>query len=160
MKVFRITIVSMIIVLISSFSLNSQNQLQFQEMLTEEQMKNAGLHKLTQSELAALNIYLNLVVNVVLENYSTSTYDSYSSGIASPTSDVIESQIAGEFTGWDGETIFKLLNGQIWQQSSYAYTYHYAYMPDVTIFKIGSQYKMKVEGVSGTIFVKRRTPAL
>ena len=33
---------------------------------------------------------------------------------------VIESRIDGEFTGWSGDTIFKLRNGQIWQQSSYA----------------------------------------
>jgi hypothetical protein len=33
---------------------------------------------------------------------------------------VIETQISGEFKGWDGETIFKMMNGQIWQQSTYA----------------------------------------
>src|SRR6202044_232769 len=31
----------------------------------------------------------------------------------------IESSISGEFHGWDGETIFKLDNGQIWQQAEY-----------------------------------------
>ena len=51
---------------------------------------------------------------------------------------VIESQIEGEFTGWDGETIFKLVNGQIWQQSTYAYTYSYKYRPKVMIISISS----------------------
>ncbi|MDR0881742.1 MAG: hypothetical protein LBP55_04270, partial [Candidatus Adiutrix sp.] len=37
-------------------------------------------------------------------------------------SGAIESQIDGTFEGWSGETVFKLTNGQIWQQSSYAYT--------------------------------------
>jgi hypothetical protein len=66
---------------------------------------------------------------------------------------VIESNIDGDFEGWDGETIFKLRNGQIWQQSSYAYTYHYAYSPEVTIYKTGGLYKMKVDGVDSSIFV-------
>lgn len=53
--------------------------------------------------------------------------------------DVIESHIDGTFKGWDGDTIFKLTNGQIWQQSAYAYTYYYAYRPKVTIYRsIGS----------------------
>lgn len=68
---------------------------------------------------------------------------------------LIESRIEDEFEGWDGETIFKLANGQIWQQATYAYTYHYAYRPKVTIIKTHGAYKMKVDGVSGTIFVKR-----
>jgi hypothetical protein len=70
-------------------------------------------------------------------------------------SSAIESKIDGEFNGWNGETIFKLTNGQIWQQSSYAYTYHYAYMPKVTIYKINNKYKMIVEGVKGSIEVKQ-----
>ena len=68
---------------------------------------------------------------------------------------LIESSIEGEFKGWDGETIFKLDNGQIWQQAGYAYTYRYAFRPKVMIIKTDGGYRMKVDGVSGTIFVKR-----
>lgn len=71
------------------------------------------------------------------------------------SSGVIESQIDGAFKGWSGETIFKLTNGQIWQQSSYAYTYHYAYRPEVVIYSGGGGFKMKVEGLSDSISVKR-----
>jgi len=35
-------------------------------------------------------------------------------------SPAIESRVDGEFEGWDGETIFPLTNGQIWQQVQYA----------------------------------------
>jgi hypothetical protein len=73
----------------------------------------------------------------------------------SSTPDSIETQIDDTFNGWDGETIFKLSNGQIWQQSSYAYTYHYAYRPKVLIYRSGSVYRMTVEGVDSTIQVKR-----
>jgi hypothetical protein len=73
----------------------------------------------------------------------------------STTPDSIETQIDDTFNGWDGETIFRLSNGQIWQQSSYAYTYHYAYRPKVLIYRSGSVYRMTVEGVDSTIQVKR-----
>src|SRR5690606_35754495 len=50
-------------------------------------------------------------------------------------------------------TIFKMMNGQIWQQSSYAYLYHYAYSPDVIIYKTTNGFVMKVDGVDETINV-------
>jgi hypothetical protein len=71
------------------------------------------------------------------------------------TGGVIESKIDGEFEGWDGDNIFKLMNGQIWQQSSYDYTYHYAYMPNVLIYPSNGRYKMKVDGVKKAIYVER-----
>ena len=66
---------------------------------------------------------------------------------------VIESQIEGEFNGFEGETIVKLMNGQIWQQVEYYYHYHYSYMPKVIIYKSGSIFKMKVDGIDKTIGV-------
>jgi hypothetical protein len=69
---------------------------------------------------------------------------------------VIESRIDGAFKGWTGETIYKLQNGQIWQQSSYHYNYHYAYSPSVMIYRDGSGYKMIVDGdVDEPISVRR-----
>ena len=72
--------------------------------------------------------------------------------------DVVETQIDGTFKGWDGETIFKMMNGQIWQQSSYAYLYHYAFQPEVLIYQYNDVWIMKVEDeneeVEETIQVK------
>jgi len=72
-----------------------------------------------------------------------------------PSAEVIESQIDGEFSGWEGETIFKLTNGQIWQQAAYAYTYSYKYRPKVLIFRIGGGYQMQVDGMDSRIRVTR-----
>lgn len=47
----------------------------------------------------------------------------------------IESNISGDFNGWDDETIYKLDDGSIWQQANYHYHYHYAYHPEVVIYK-------------------------
>ena len=75
--------------------------------------------------------------------------------ILSQENSVIESQIDGEFNGFEGETIFKLMNGQIWQQVEYYYHYHYSYMPKVLIYKSGSIFKMKIDGIDKAINVIR-----
>ncbi|MDG6099046.1 hypothetical protein EXU34_16465 [Alteromonas sp. ZYF713] len=66
-------------------------------------------------------------------------------------SDVIESQINGEFKGWEGETTYELTNGQVWQQCIYNYEYTYSYMPEALIYSAGGGYKMKVEGTSADV---------
>ncbi len=80
---------------------------------------------------------------------------SLSPSTVTSNSDVINTYIQDEFEGWEGETVFKFDNGQIWQQSSYAYMYHYAYHPKVMIIKISGSWKMKVEGVDEMIDVMR-----
>jgi hypothetical protein len=72
-----------------------------------------------------------------------------------PRGDVIESQVDGDFNGWEGETIVKLVNGQIWEQSEYHYEYHYAFMPDVLIYRSSGGFKMKIEGLDDAVGVKR-----
>ena len=63
-----------------------------------------------------------------------------------PPQTVVESQIDGDFNGWEGETIVKLMNGQIWQQAEYHYEYHYAYMLRLkrTTFKLKNLLKKMV----------------
>jgi hypothetical protein len=73
----------------------------------------------------------------------------------SACSPAVESTIAGEFEGWSGESIFKLDNGQIWEQAEYDYTYDYEYRPDVIIYQAIDGCKMKVEGLDETILVRR-----
>ncbi len=68
---------------------------------------------------------------------------------------VIESQIDGEFNGWSGETIFRLTNGQIWQQSSFAFHFHFAFRPRVWIYPVTGGYRMQVEGDTETVAVRR-----
>lgn len=68
--------------------------------------------------------------------------------------EVIECNIDGEFEGWDGDKIFKLTNGQIWQQDEYKYSYSYKYRPAVTIVKSGGSYKMMVDGMNDAVRVR------
>jgi len=63
--------------------------------------------------------------------------------------------VEGNFEGWRGDTIFTLCNGQIWQQALWACHWHWAYRPEVAIVQTSGGYKMVVEGVEGSIYVKR-----
>jgi tetratricopeptide (TPR) repeat protein len=67
----------------------------------------------------------------------------------------IETRIDGTFEGWHGDTVVKLINGQIWQQTGFNYEYSYAYNPEVIIYRTGGGYKMKVEGTRQAVEVTR-----
>jgi hypothetical protein len=67
---------------------------------------------------------------------------------------IIESRIDGRFEGWSGETIFKLENGQIWQQASYARADSDRFRPKVVITRTGAGYEMKVEGQPSSLRVQ------
>lgn len=71
-------------------------------------------------------------------------------GISNLTSSKgIASRIDGEFNGWNDEVVYKLTNGQYWQQTSYHYYYRYAYSPKVLIYLSNGVYKMHVDGADG-----------
>ncbi|WP_019277155.1 hypothetical protein [Vibrio coralliilyticus] len=69
--------------------------------------------------------------------------------------EILHSAIAGQFNGFEGDTLFKLANGQVWKQQEYAYWYHYAYAPSVRIERVNGQYRMTVNGVAKSISVLR-----
>lgn len=121
-------------------------QVDVRQFMSAGEFKAAGLDKLSSEELETLNQWLGKFALQILQA---------SQGGGGGCASVIQSRIDGTFEGWSGDSIFKLTNDQIWQQSSYAYTYHYAYRPQVMIFPSGGGCKMKVEGVSDSISVKR-----
>ena len=68
---------------------------------------------------------------------------------------VCESQITDTYEGWDGETAYKLTNGQVWQQARYFYYYNYSYMPRVKIYETSGRYEMEVGNNNFLAEVKR-----
>ncbi len=67
---------------------------------------------------------------------------------------VIESRINGTFDGFEFGKLFKLMNGQIFEQTTSRYSYSYRLNPDVFIVQRGSQYSMQVDGTSDSVNVK------
>jgi len=74
--------------------------------------------------------------------------------------DRVEARLVGDFTGWSGDTVFRLDNGQVWQQTrNYirAYTLREAmHEPRVTISKgLFGSYDLRIEGVKRVVQVTR-----
>lgn len=121
------------------------SSLDVRKLMSQKVFQSAGLAKLDGDELEALNQWLtDFAVQVTTEKQNRT-------GCSTP----IETSIDGEFGGWSGDTAFRLMNGQIWKQSSYNYTYSYKYSPKVLIYKSGGLCKLKVDGVDGEISVDR-----
>ena len=82
-----------------------------QTYMDEEEFKQAGLDKLNTQEIEHLNQWLK-------------KYTAYTAPEIIATSQQIKKmsakprtfQIDGEFSGWKGKTIFRLTNGELWQQ--------------------------------------------
>ena len=68
----------------------------------------------------------------------------------------IQSRYDGQFTGWSGNTLFRLENGQVWKQSQSGRVSARVTRPAVTIMRTAlGGYRMNVEGVSESIRVER-----
>lgn len=145
----------MLIIFLPSFAYTSEYpEITLEKLIDKQEQKKMGLHKLTGQEQEKLRLHIIKMylrgVDVGIEKGKKKR------GNIKPKSSpprVIESQIDGEFEGWEGETIIKLMNGQIWQQYEYHYHYHYSYMPKVLIYKSGGMYKMKVDGIEKAVGV-------
>jgi hypothetical protein len=67
----------------------------------------------------------------------------------------IQGRLAGAFTGYHGGAIFRLSNGQVWQQRRYKYKYKYKYRPQVRIYKEQGRRMMEFDCMDEPIEVVR-----
>ena len=134
--------VSVVLVL----SATAQQQLTIDQVMTPNELKSTGVSALTQAQRAELDRWLTRYTYLLLAEEKKST----------ACDPAIETQIDGDFKGWEGETIYKLRNGQIWQQATYHYHYHYAYAPEVTLYSTGNGCAMRVSGDDDEAIIVRR----
>ena len=137
------------------FSHAQQTPVTLDRLVSMERQKALGLDKLTPEQRAGVVRLLQEAYQLGIENAKQQNAPGSPGKGTGTTPSVIETQVDGEFNGWEGETIVKLMNGQIWQQTEYHYHYHYAYMPKVLIYQSGGSYKMKIEGVEKAVGVQR-----
>jgi hypothetical protein len=134
------------------------SQLKIEDVMTVEEFTDSGISGLTMPQRKALNAWLNRYTEKVIALAATQNAKERTRPSGNSKSDcvpAIETTIASDFNGWDGETIFKLDNGQIWEQAEYDYTYSYSYRPDVTIYQVSGGCRMKVADENETILVRR-----
>ena len=133
--------------------------LKMEEVMTPQELNETGIATLTSSQRKALDAWLNrytaTVVKVMTARAGATADVPQTDTVRSSCVPAIESTISGDFEGRSGDTIFKLDNGQIWEQAEYEYMYSYQYRPDVTIYQTRAGCVMKVEDEDETIAVRR-----
>ncbi len=149
-----------LILLASMCSVGATQAQQFssvEERMSAADFKRAGLDKLSEEELAALNAWLQQDstrrgVAVAAEDRrgmrATSTNDE----------GPISSRLPGEFTGFSNGTVFRLENGQVWRavDTDSTLTSVRLQSPMVRIKQgLLGTWRLKVEGYNTSIKVER-----
>ena len=126
----------------------------------------AGLHKLTAAELAELEQLIDDLrqnprpVNAAEERKSPSwmrALITLQEVEAKPNAvEPVESQLVGDLSGWTGKTVFRLKNGQVWQQNDSTSRYDSPRKePKVKIYPgMLGVYWMEFDGVKQRVKVK------
>ncbi len=147
-------LIVLILILSSTTFAADYPEITLDKLISKLRQKEMGLDKLTHQERNKLRLYIiEMYLRGIGKGKEQGEKKARSGGPSYSTSSVIESQIEDDFEGWEGETIVKLMNGQIWQQVEYHYHYHYAFMPKVIIYRSGGMYKMKVDGIEKAVGV-------
>lgn len=146
------------------FPLFAQQQFaSLEEQMTGEEFRAAGLEKLSPDELATLNDWIRARSLATLDAPRYTTTGSLSSGSAEKPDiekmprEPIVTRIVGPFSGWDGQTVFKLENGMIWAQADKNKFYTQEMQsPTVTIEPaLFGAWKLTVEGSNEDCRVER-----
>jgi hypothetical protein len=108
--------------------------LDVRKLLTPEQFHAAGLDKLTEQEIDALNRWL--VTYTARDAPEMRRSDVViQAEVKKVEAEGTKTRIAGEFHGWDGDTIFRLENGQVWKQRLPGRWVYHADSPEVLLHK-------------------------
>lgn len=117
----RIRLALALLLLSASAALCAQSFSSLEERMSQRDFENAGLQKLSADELAFLNRWL--------QERGLSAPAANAAGVAGaadriglppardPSNEIVRSRLLGSFRGWSGNTVFRLENGQVWQQT-------------------------------------------
>jgi hypothetical protein len=128
----------------------AQDATPLEQLLTKDEQARLGISSMSLEKREAMR---DALIRMFRQGYRAAQGTDRAAGVTG--TGVVETQVDGEFNGWEGETIIKLMNGQVWKQTEYHYEYHYAYMPKVLVYPSGGGHKMKVDGSSKAIGVQR-----
>jgi hypothetical protein len=104
------------------------------KLMTPEEFEAAGLDKLSPQEIEALNRWV--VRYTAHEAPEVRRQDAVVKvEAAKADAEGIKTRIAGAFSGWDGDTVFRLQNGQVWKQRLEGRWHYRAESPEVELRK-------------------------
>jgi hypothetical protein len=113
---------------------SAEPPLDVRAIMTPEEFKAAGLERLSPAELEALNRWL-LRYTARETSELRQHNEVISEEIRKVEEEGVRTRIVGEFTGWDGNTIFRLENGQVWRQRLPGSFRYRASAPEVELSK-------------------------
>ncbi len=144
-----------------------------EERMTGKEFMETGLSKLTDEELSKLNEWLRAhsvaTLDAAVPGRRTSPTSGQVAVSTAPVEDTrglqkdaeeyddIVSRIVGEFSGWDGDTLFKLENGMVWKQAQTDRFFTKTMVnPEVRIKStMFGAWRMEVEGYNKSVKVER-----
>jgi hypothetical protein len=136
-----------------------------EEQMTGKEFTAAGLDKLTQPELDALNDWIRRHSVATLDTptqgpgpaYSTEDRRGLKGGDDDKDRTTITSTLVGKFTGWDGQATFKLENGMVWVQTDKDKFYTKEIEDPTVIIEPGmfGTWRLHIEGFDSECKVKR-----
>ncbi len=116
------------LLVLGALAVNISAQEKFTERLTAEERKAAGLDQLTPEQLAALDALIKrdrvaseqhvreaVTRDVKMQARAEVRKEDENRRLAEAR---VLSRVVGRFSGWEGATLFKLENGQVWKQAS------------------------------------------
>lgn len=83
-----------------------------ERLMSEQEMQATGIHRLSEAERAALNAWLIRYTagEAELLQQTSKTVRKEAANTR------IEALVSEDFSGWSGNTVFRLDNGQLWRQ--------------------------------------------
>ena len=160
------TIVTLLILTATVSVIAAEGFSSLQEQMTGKEFNAAGLDKLSEQELDELNAWIRKHSLATLAT-TASTSSKAASGDddkEEKTSDkkdkdtsTVNSKLVGKFSGWDGQTVFKLENGMIWAQASKKKFYTDEIVNPAVEVKHGmfGRWYLTVEGIDEEVKVRR-----
>ncbi|MGK7296436.1 MAG: hypothetical protein ACNS61_11525 [Candidatus Wenzhouxiangella sp. M2_3B_020] len=145
-----------------AFGQDEQPFSSLEERMTGSEFNEAGLHKLSPEELAALNQWIRERSVAEYEPPERATAgdeaaDRAGGSIENMPREPIQSRIVGTFGGWSGNTEFVLENGMVWKQDeSQRFRIQPVENPMVFIEPgFGGSWRLTVEGHNRSVRVER-----
>lgn len=143
-----------------------------EEQMTAKEFREAGLDKLSQAELDALNGWIRRHSLATLDAPAAAAAGSAATAAAATTTEdrrgfksekddedrtPITSRIVGNFSGWDGQTVFRLENGMIWAQADNDKFWVKEVENPVAVIEPGlfGTWRLSIEGYNSKCRVKR-----
>jgi hypothetical protein len=128
------TVIASVLGLLLAPTVTAEAPPDLRALMTADEFSAAGLERLSPTELEALNRWL-LRYTARQASELRQHNELISEEIRKVEQEGVRTRIVGEFRGWDGDTVFRLENGQVWKQRLPGNLHYRASAPEVELSK-------------------------